>query len=480
MSTSTANYATNPSGETATTGYTAVAGTSGTAAITNPAPAVSTAFGTKVIKCAWSVASTAAGGGAYYELDIAAAGLAVADVISVGWFHLLSSIGNRIQLSVEFRTNVATISTTTATEKQVTAATIYSATDSPELKAEGLTIPATCTKIRVRVLTVAGTGYANWSIASYLELDGLRIVEAATLPAAYADGSSAPQYEWAGTADASTTTEYTPQMQLEAFPAEANPRVQITGTDVYPTTHHVTVYRIDAGIAVPVREGNDLFAVGGFSVTDYDAGFGVELTYRAMQHSEAGAELGYTPIEVVTLAVTRSVLSDPLRPQNAVDVDPSGAAGQRPQRPIPGAVHRIPAADGSLRVIALVGPQGRLTDLNMDFWTDTEVQRQAVETLLATAKGLVLLRTPAVGTMRMIPRSLYCWMPNAIPDEVNLSAGMEEVEWLNTVQELAPPEVGYGAPLVTWQTLIDAYPTWAALQAAHLTWLDIMQNPPEV
>lgn len=187
----TTNYISNPSGESATTGFTAVPGTTGVAAITNPT--TSTAFGVKALRCTWSTASTAAGGGQYYELDIATEGLAVGDVISVGIFHLLTSISNRVQLSVEFRTGAATISTFSAAAKQTTAGTIITASTRSALPSdqylENLTIPATCTKIRVRVLSVAGTGYANWSIASYLQLDALKINKGATL-LDYSDGST--------------------------------------------------------------------------------------------------------------------------------------------------------------------------------------------------------------------------------------------------------------------------------------------------
>lgn len=187
----TTNYVSNPSGESATTGYTAVPGTTGVAAITNPT--TTTAFGAKALRCTWSTASTAAGGGEYYEVDIATEGLIVGDVISVGLFHLLASISNRVQLSVEFRTNSVTISTSSAAEKQVTGGTIVTASTRAGLPSdqyvENLTIPATCTKIRVRVLSVAGTGYANWSIGSYLQIDGLKINKGATL-LDYSDGST--------------------------------------------------------------------------------------------------------------------------------------------------------------------------------------------------------------------------------------------------------------------------------------------------
>jgi len=69
--------------------------------------------------------------------------------------------------------------------------------------------PATATIARVKVISVAGTSYANWSIGSFLELDGLIVVQGENVPS-YFDGSTAAAldltYAWTGTAHASTST----------------------------------------------------------------------------------------------------------------------------------------------------------------------------------------------------------------------------------------------------------------------------------
>lgn len=159
------NRITNPSGETATTGYAAVPATTGVAAVTNPKVIGTIRHGSRVLRTTWSTASTAAGAGVQYDTPITAG-----QVLSVGFGRVLSSIGNRLQLSIEWRTASATISTVSATALQVTAATIY---DETTFNLINQTAPATATVARIKLLSVAGTGYANQSIGSYLEVDEL-------------------------------------------------------------------------------------------------------------------------------------------------------------------------------------------------------------------------------------------------------------------------------------------------------------------
>lgn len=201
------NVIINPSVETNTTGYTAVPGTSGTAAISQQAN--NPYQGTNVARCAWTVASTAAGGGLYYEITLANAGLSIGDVISAGIYRVRANVGNRVQFSVEFRTDAATISTTSATALQISANTNYgAASHAANFRLDNLTIPATTTRIRLRVLTVAGTGYANWANGNNIQLDALMMNEGATLLPYFDGAGSTPtdahySYSWLGTANAS-------------------------------------------------------------------------------------------------------------------------------------------------------------------------------------------------------------------------------------------------------------------------------------
>lgn len=167
------NLVSNPSGETATTGWTVVAGTSGVAAVSNPLVTGNLVQGWRELQTVWSAASSAAGGGVYFDVPVTAG-----SVYSFGFGRVRSSIGNRLQLSVEWRTASTSVSTVTGTATQVTAGTIY---DQSTFKLENQTAPATTTVARVKLLSVAGTGYANWSIGSYLGVKLLMVNTGATL-----------------------------------------------------------------------------------------------------------------------------------------------------------------------------------------------------------------------------------------------------------------------------------------------------------
>lgn len=219
------NYISNPSGETNTTGYVAVPSTTGVAAITSAAPSTTTAFGTKVLKCTWSTANTAAGGGMYYEIDVATSGFVVGDLISAAFYHAKSSLANLMRMEMEFRTNSANISTVIASQKLTTAGTIYTAASNSEFKIENQTIPATCTKIRLHWRAINGTGYVNQSIGSYIELDGLMANRGATVYS-YFDGATADVtdylYDWISTANGSASF----KMSLTAITFTAAPQGQ--------------------------------------------------------------------------------------------------------------------------------------------------------------------------------------------------------------------------------------------------------------
>lgn len=197
------NLSTNPSGETSAAGYVGIPGTTGVmAALTNPT--ATTSYGTRVVHGQWSTASTAAGGGLQAPDMAVVAGLPYCFSVR----HVLSSIVQRLQLQVEWRTSTTSISTVTTAPQQVMAAGV-ALEKNASFVLENLIAPPTATIARVKVISVAGTSYANWSIGSYLELDGIiGHFGVALLP--YFDGdhslNAAYDYAWTGTAELSTST----------------------------------------------------------------------------------------------------------------------------------------------------------------------------------------------------------------------------------------------------------------------------------
>lgn len=328
----------------------------------------------------------------------------------------------------------------------------------------------------------AGGGAAASDVFQIDEITLVKVPDADTVPP-YIAGGNGNAYGWNGTTDASTSSYYTPEIVLETS-TDPSPRVKVTVTDLYPTTSYITLYRITPSddLTHTVREAIGLFAAGGFSVTDYEAAPGIELDYRAMQYTEdAGAigdELGYTP-SATTIIVDeqeRSWISDPLRPENVIAVEFTDTAGTAPRRPIPGNLLRVNTPDG-LRMVALVGDEGLIEGMDMSFYTSTLEEYALVREIIRESNGLLLIRTPPP---MMVPRSFYVWMSSAVPTDYNFPAGLEDVSWANNVDERSQTEAPFAIPPVTWQTYVDAFPTWGDMAAEYLTWLDALKSPPTV
>jgi hypothetical protein len=468
------NYASNPSFEASTAGVVAVPGTTGVAAITNPS--VASGFGSKVAHCQWSTASTAAGGGLYLEIDLATVGLVVGDVVSLGLFYLLTSISNRMQLSAEWRTNVGTISTTSGTAKQTTAATAQTAANKlaasvdASWKLEALTVPATATKLRIRLLSVAGTGYANWSVGSYVRIDGVMVNKGATL-ADYFDGASGNAYGWVGTAHLSPSVFATPVVALEAFEdMDPSPRVHVTVTDPFPTADSLTVLQLSIDGQIEVRNGVRISAVGGNFVPDYEVPLGVQVQYRVEFFTAAGVSLGLSEPETtqVDVEVGKAIFQDYLAPENAVMVD----AEKRFAEDIKSS-RTLQLYRAGLDTIALMGEQGLLESVNLRVVTLTEADQVGLDRILN--EGTVLIRTmPPMP----VPRLLFAVIgtPTRVPINARWGGTMSYFDLVG--DQVSRNILDIIVPVVTWQRIIDAYPTWADLIAAHSTWLDLIKNPP--
>lgn len=222
-----ANYSVNPSAEVSAVGYTAIPGTGGTAACTSAAPSTTTAFGAKVLATTWSAGSSAAGGGVLMAVPINAG-----YTYSFGFGHIKSSITNRLQLIVDWYNAGTYLSSSLGAQFVATGGAINAGTQLVDVVA-----PATATIAQVKVVSVAGTSYANWSAGSYLEVDGMMVNFGATL-LPYLDGdtpdTTAYEYAWDGTTGLSTSRRSIPvpvtatelvDPMLPAYPAPPRPPV---------------------------------------------------------------------------------------------------------------------------------------------------------------------------------------------------------------------------------------------------------------
>ncbi len=96
------------------------------------------------------------------------------------------------------------------------------------------------------------------------------------------------------------------------------PSVQIVVSDVKPGTVAVDVYRIADGRTTLVRGGIHKSAIGGTTLVDWEAPFGVPIQYRAEQFDSTDTSLGYTETSSTTLDVADTWIHQPLNPSLAV------------------------------------------------------------------------------------------------------------------------------------------------------------------
>jgi hypothetical protein len=202
------NIVTNPSAESGTTGFTALPGTTGVAACTNPVPSTTTAFGAKVLKTTWSTASTAGSTGVLFTLAVGS--LTAGTAYSFGISHVKSSINQRLRLAIDWKTaGGSTISTDlSAAPIDVVAGTIYNT-----FKMENFVAPATTSYAILYLITATGGSFANMSIGAYYEVDGLMMVNASVLPTWFSGATVAAgdyTFAWTGTAELSSSQRLTP------------------------------------------------------------------------------------------------------------------------------------------------------------------------------------------------------------------------------------------------------------------------------
>ena len=220
-----------------------------------------------------------------------------------------------------------------------------------------------------------------------------------------------------------------------------------------------------------VRGADRAYAVGGLFVTDYEAPPGVPVTYRGHMYAADGTDMGYTEGATAEYDIDPSMvlLSDPLVPGNAVLVEAQGDFGQRKVRRRVGNTYRV-----GNRTIGLFTPLGLLEGVDITVQTKDLAAADELEQVLE-AMPVLVRSMPVV----RIPRQLYVAIESAEAEDIDVQYGEQWTKYPLQATEVSRSVTDIVVPVITWQTYIDAFPTWAAFNSAYATWLDAMQNPPK-
>lgn len=250
--------------------------------------------------------------------------------------------------------------------------------------------------------------------------------------------------------------------------AAPSPRIRVD-IDGLPANAYVTVLRLWDTSEGTVRGALNVFAGGGFTVTDYEAPIGTPVTYRAAIYV-AGVFVEYTNSAEATLVDDPSFawISDPLAPERAVRVELRSDFAEKLMRRRPVTKHRV-----GFRTIALSGPLGLLENVYLSSQVKSLDDATKYQNVLDA--DVVLVRAPK---LLRLPVLLYVSIEKVEEIAQDVQYGGDWVVWDISGDEVSPSPLNITVPLITYGTYTAVFPTYADFNAAYSTYLDALRNPP--
>lgn len=250
------------------------------------------------------------------------------------------------------------------------------------------------------------------------------------------------------------------------------PSVQVVVSDVLPETVVVNLYRIADDRQMLVRGGIRKYAVGGATVIDWEAPFGVPVSYRAEMFADAAAtqSLGFTEAGTTVLEVSETWLHQPLNPSVSATVLRLSKTATDISRETPG---DLLYAEGAEVATWIGGTRRGISGVAFEVLTDTFEQASRLQAVFgrqgSTQSAVVCIRTPP--PMR-IPRTFYAAVSEVHEEAVDVQNGGELVRFTFNATEARPPAPGLVAAVLRRMDIDFTYPTRAERAAAYLTRLD--------
>ena len=469
------NRATNPSVAAAATNWAHVAGTSGAATgVRNAGTGYS---GTGFFRVAWTAATTALSGGFSYTQTGLSATTQYSHQV---WVR--SSKTQTVRLSAQYQ-NSSAVNVGSAFNGPSVALV---ADTWQQVKVEAATSGAAVDRV---VLTCeATTGGALWANGDTFDGDLVVIETGATCGDPF-DGSSVNaasiMYAWTGTADASTSTAtlYTPVLSLVTKSDDPCHRVEVTISDLTPTSNIVTVWRTADGKRQAVRSARKREVVGSDFVVDYEVPLKRVVTYELEVFSGISAQVASAP-QNVTVNAAHGYMQDPIDPNSAIpvygDVGPNGEAalmGQAAKNLEYKADMSLLAVMGSPDPVALLGQRLAASGLDMSVCTDAAQESANIRNLIEDAPLLLVRPLPEWGSG--LPG--LCYMAAEAPAElpVNEAWGGTYIRWKLTGDLVAAPTMNVLVPLWTYGDVKALWATYQQAQTAHAgkSYLDVLKSP---
>lgn len=468
------NRATNPQVAVNATGYAAVAGTGGTASGARNAGTGYPNGAPGFFRTAWTVATTAlSGGGQYTQTGLSA---------STSYPHTVwvrSSKAQTVRLTAQYQTAaLANVGTATAGTNVVLVANTWTP----------VTVTATsgASVDRVVLQVQATTGGALWANGDWFDIGAVLLGATGE----YFDGSytsaASTMYAWTGTAHASNSTAitYTPALALVPRPLfDPTPRVEITLTDLTPTTNKVTLWRTADGKRQAVRGFRNRTVVTSDYVIDYEPPLGRTVTYDVEVLSGINSQVA-APSASTSVNSASGAIQDPQVPSSTVPVyggfGPDGKPYLRDQamKDLEYAVEAslIPIM-GSPDPVAILGQRMAASGVDMSMSTRAAQAAADLRNLLMQAP-LVLVR-PLPQWAGALPGLCYMAIGSPREQPVDEAWGGQLIRWELKGDLVAAPTMNV---LVALWTYGDVKALWGTYQQAQTalsgeTYLDVLKSP---
>lgn len=257
--------------------------------------------------------------------------------------------------------------------------------------------------------------------------------------------------------------------------ADPCPRVEITVTPMPVDADTITVWRSWAGRRTQVRDAVGVTVSGDYFVVDYEAPFGVPVTYTCETADAAGVPSELSAGTSATVAVTEIWMQDPLDPASAIEVATTGSsAGVRALADsFTGHTAEMPAETvtviGSGEPIALGGTRQAPSQVPLKVKARTVADAEAVRNLWNQAFPLCVRTPTKMPFYRGLAYMVFDYTETPHPDWV-------QVTFAATARVVRGPGRGVVVQPRTYDHLLDEAATYAGLLPLYPTYLDMRRG----
>ena len=253
-------------------------------------------------------------------------------------------------------------------------------------------------------------------------------------------------------------------------------RAEVLFTAFAAGTVKVDVYREAEGRSGEIQGGMKAAVSGALSRIDWTIPFGTPVTYWAKMWDAAGLSLGLTDRTTTTHHSTRSMVHHPLDPKGAVRFEFQASAARQLVRPTSGeVVHPLGRTVG----VVISGQRQGLRGVNLDIVVDSTEDADKLQKMLggygSRVTPVLCFRIGSLDRVRL-PKPFFGSVLEMSEEDMTYVLGGTTIAFKIRSDEVSPPTPALVVPLLTRADLNAFYPTRAALNADHISRLEVNRH----